>query len=87
MKRLLTLVIALGLTACVSPTPTPPTQPMAKPKPEVCQLPAKTGMCRAAFKRYFFNTKTNRCEVFTYGGCQSNGNNFTTLQACQAACQ
>lgn len=52
----------------------------------VCELPAVTGSCRGHFPRYFFNTATNTCESFIYGGCHGNQNKFRTLQACQAKC-
>ncbi|CAN7976519.1 unnamed protein product, partial [Ixodes persulcatus] len=53
---------------------------------DVCKRPAKTGMCAGYFPRWFFNTKTGKCEEFVYGGCQSNGNNFVTLEQCQYTC-
>ena len=28
----------------------------------------------------------NRCELFTFGGCQGNGNNFATADQCFEAC-
>nr|XP_022312348.1 four-domain proteases inhibitor-like isoform X3 [Crassostrea virginica] len=53
----------------------------------VCSQPKVVGRCRAAFPRYWFNSQTNRCESFTYGGCGGNENNFKTLQECQRRCQ
>ena len=53
----------------------------------VCAQPQVVGRCRAAFPRYWFNSQTNRCERFTYGGCGGNENNFKTLQECQRRCQ
>ncbi|CAN8009769.1 unnamed protein product, partial [Ixodes pacificus] len=53
---------------------------------DVCKRPAKPGMCAGYFPRWFFNTKTGKCEEFVYGGCQSNGNNFATLEQCQYTC-
>lgn len=87
MKLLLALVMTLGLVACVSTTSNPSTNPIVKPQPAICQLPAETGLCRAAHQRYFFNTQTNRCEIFTYGGCRGNANNFMSQQQCQTTCQ
>ncbi|XP_078330109.1 uncharacterized protein LOC111117500 isoform X2 [Crassostrea virginica] len=53
----------------------------------VCSQSKVVGRCRAAFPRYWFNSQTNRCESFTYGGCGGNENNFKTLQECQRRCQ
>lgn len=51
-----------------------------------CSLPAKRGMCRARFPRFFFNSESKQCESFIYGGCHGNENNFKTLQECQDKC-
>lgn len=51
-----------------------------------CLLPAKTGPCKAMMRRYFFNAKTKTCEMFIYGGCSANANNFQTKKACEATC-
>ena len=51
-----------------------------------CQLPAKVGNCRALIPRWFFNSQSGRCELFHYGGCGGNSNNFHSLEACQAQC-
>ncbi|XP_019849765.1 PREDICTED: papilin-like [Amphimedon queenslandica] len=52
----------------------------------ICLLPRVTGPCRAAFRRYFYNSATKRCEPFVYGGCAGNENNFRTLSECQSEC-
>lgn len=54
---------------------------------DVCSLPSVTGPCKAAIKKYFFNKATGSCEIFTYGGCGGNGNNFDTKEQCLAKCQ
>jgi len=53
---------------------------------DACKLPAHTGNCRASFERWFFNSTVARCETFTYGGCESNANNFETKRACKDRC-
>ncbi|XP_076464212.1 papilin-like isoform X2 [Babylonia areolata] len=53
----------------------------------VCRMPKVVGPCRAAFRRYFFNAETGRCERFTYGGCRGNQNNFQTFRACSRRCR
>ncbi|KAL8613738.1 hypothetical protein ACOMHN_029595 [Nucella lapillus] len=64
-----------------------PGQDPGKVEPEHdCTLPSKTGMCRAYFPRFFYNTKSAKCEEFVYGGCGANSNNFHTEQECINAC-
>nr|CUU99114.1 hypothetical transcript [Hymenolepis microstoma] len=52
----------------------------------VCSLPIDIGPCRASIRRYAYNPSTRRCEIFTYGGCQGNGNNFETEEECERRC-
>nr|XP_039258637.1 papilin-like [Styela clava] len=53
---------------------------------DICKQPKDSGPCEAAISRYFFNTKSQACEQFFYGGCEGNDNNFETLQKCQSKC-
>lgn len=53
----------------------------------VCMLPKVSGMCMAHFERYYYNTETGKCEQFVYGGCEANGNNFETMEACALKCE
>ena len=47
---------------------------------DICSLPQKPGpnelSCRAYIPRYFYNSRTGRCEFFVYGGCNGNANRF-----------
>uniref|UniRef100_A0A803SMG9 Tissue factor pathway inhibitor n=1 Tax=Anolis carolinensis TaxID=28377 RepID=A0A803SMG9_ANOCA len=52
----------------------------------VCGMKADSGPCKALNDRYHFNIKTHQCEIFNYGGCQGNENNFLTLEECQEKC-
>ncbi len=54
--------------------------------PAICQLPVEPGPCRAAIPRWFFNSETNSCDDFIYGGCGGNENNFQTQGECREAC-
>uniref|UniRef100_A0A8C8RWY5 Tissue factor pathway inhibitor n=1 Tax=Pelusios castaneus TaxID=367368 RepID=A0A8C8RWY5_9SAUR len=52
----------------------------------ICAFKADDGPCKAIHTRYYFNIQTQRCEVFEYGGCDGNANNFMTLKECQETC-
>ncbi|KAL3311349.1 hypothetical protein Ciccas_010070 [Cichlidogyrus casuarinus] len=52
-----------------------------------CNDPRDDSECLAAFQRYFFNRNTRKCELFIWGGCGANGNNFKSLLDCQLACE
>ncbi|NXY81278.1 TFPI1 inhibitor, partial [Alcedo cyanopectus] len=56
-------------------------------KPNFCFHEKDPGICRGYFSRYFYNKETKLCEVFKYGGCLGNQNNFKNLEECQATCQ
>lgn len=37
-------------------------------------------------RRFFYNATSGQCEMFTYGGCGGNDNNFRTVADCRATC-
>ena len=51
-----------------------------------CALPSDMGPCDGICPRYFYNGCTGQCELFQYGCCGGNANNFLTLAECQASC-
>jgi len=53
---------------------------------KICQLPIKTGHCRARIPRFAFDDKSQSCHKFYYGGCGGNDNNFETVKACLDSC-
>ncbi|XP_065821785.1 serum response factor-binding protein 1-like isoform X2 [Labrus bergylta] len=55
-------------------------------KTEVCVLGPETGPCRAFIDHYFYNSTSMNCEIFTYGGCDGNQNNFVTESDCLHSC-
>lgn len=44
------------------------------------------GPCKAIIPKYFFNSKTQTCEQFDFGGCQGNENRFDSLDECNKEC-
>lgn len=55
-------------------------------RPSLCSLPKKVGRCRASMPRYFFNKVTETCQLFIYGGCNANKNNFFSQRECVQTC-
>ena len=51
-----------------------------------CFLPRETGRCRAYYLRYFYDSDTNTCKQFVYGGCDGNNNNFREQLQCMSRC-
>jgi hypothetical protein len=52
----------------------------------VCGLPADPGPCDGVCPRWFHDAQTGQCQMFVWGCCGGNGNNFETQEACEAAC-
>ncbi|BCT22762.1 hypothetical protein [Carp edema virus] len=77
MKLVITLTIATLLVQSIVCTVTQNIN---------CTLPKLVGNCRAAFTRYWFNSTSQQCETFTYGGCGGNSNNFNSQDECEKAC-
>ncbi|GLG97068.1 Trypsin inhibitor [Gryllus bimaculatus] len=58
----------------------------SRSRPGGCLVPGARGICRAAFPRYAFNATSGSCQLFTWGGCQRQFNNFSTKEACERIC-
>ncbi|XP_069402428.1 trophoblast Kunitz domain protein 1-like [Ovis canadensis] len=54
--------------------------------PAFCVEPKFVGVCNGSMTRYFYNAQTGHCEMFVYGGCGGNENNFQTLEECMKTC-
>lgn len=52
----------------------------------ICSLPQDVGPCKAYYPRWFYNSETQVCEKFVYGGCLGNQNNFQTDIDCYEKC-
>jgi len=53
---------------------------------DICKLEKQPGSCRGYLERYHFDTATNECQMFVYGGCEGNANNFESKAECQRNC-
>lgn len=51
-----------------------------------CLLPSEAGECRAIEGRYYYNSQEGVCDIFGYGGCGGNQNNFRTIDECESSC-
>ncbi|XP_052579683.1 kunitz-type protease inhibitor 3 [Peromyscus californicus insignis] len=58
-----------------------------KPLPPLCSLPVEKGQCQAMVLRWYYSTKSGRCERFGYGGCGGNENNFLNRNECRLTCR
>lgn len=51
-----------------------------------CMAPKKIGPCRGSFPRWHYNAASKRCEMFKFGGCRENRNNYLSRDECTKAC-
>lgn len=54
---------------------------------ERCILPMRKGLCRALILRWSYDPISGDCKEFKFGGCDGNGNNFTTRKQCMETCR
>ncbi|XP_063244245.1 kunitz-type serine protease inhibitor 2-like [Bacillus rossius redtenbacheri] len=52
-----------------------------------CELAADSGPCEAYIRNFHYNLSAQRCEMFIYGGCEGNCNNFWTEDECRSKCE
>nr|XP_033952439.1 kunitz-type U1-aranetoxin-Av1a-like isoform X1 [Pseudochaenichthys georgianus] len=55
---------------------------------EDCKKAPEHGPCRPLLiiERYFYNPSSMTCEIFSYGGCGGNLNNFEDKAKCMESC-
>ncbi|XP_050510138.1 papilin isoform X5 [Diabrotica virgifera virgifera] len=78
----------------VQPAPIPTQEPRPAPDTpptfviDMCFLPSNTGPCRnrPSNYSYYYDSRDGVCKEFVYGGCESNGNNFNSVEECLQKC-
>lgn len=54
---------------------------------ERCILPIRKGFCRALISRWSYDPVAKDCKEFKFGGCDGNGNNFSSHKQCMEMCK
>uniref|UniRef100_UPI0037E81921 protein AMBP-like n=1 Tax=Semicossyphus pulcher TaxID=241346 RepID=UPI0037E81921 len=54
---------------------------------EACNAAPETGACFGLHPRYYYNSSSMSCELFNYGGCLGNQNNFVNERDCLQRCR
>ncbi|XP_019630145.1 PREDICTED: papilin-like isoform X2 [Branchiostoma belcheri] len=70
-----------------APATRAPVERPLPPREQRCTLQPDAGPCRAFSRRFYYNIQTRSCQLFGYGGCLGNANNFRTVEDCENACQ
>ncbi|XP_067102639.1 kunitz-type protease inhibitor 2 [Osmerus mordax] len=51
-----------------------------------CVVPYDAGPCRASFPMFYFDSVSQTCRPFTYGGCRGNSNSYSSAAECLSRC-
>ena len=44
------------------------------------------GPCVGRFHKWFYDKRRKICTEFTFGGCEGNGNRFSSQDECETVC-
>jgi len=53
---------------------------------KLCNMPAVSGICTQALRRWYYNSLSQTCEQLVYSGCGGNANRFDSRGECWQAC-
>ncbi|KAK4885313.1 hypothetical protein RN001_001584 [Aquatica leii] len=53
---------------------------------DVCKLPRDPGPCRGYLRKFYYDAVYGHCGQFVYGGCEGNGNRFSSQEECENVC-
>lgn len=53
---------------------------------DFCQASQVVGRCRASIPRWWYNVTDGSCQLFVYGGCDGNDNNYQSKEECLEKC-
>ena len=53
---------------------------------DICNMDKDIGLCVGRFKKWYYDSNRKECKVFTFGGCEGNGNRFSSENECQSVC-
>ena len=53
---------------------------------DICSQKRDSGICPGNVPRFYFEKSLGMCQLFSYGGCGGNSNNFEILDQCVANC-
>uniref|UniRef100_A0A4X2MDI0 BPTI/Kunitz inhibitor domain-containing protein n=1 Tax=Vombatus ursinus TaxID=29139 RepID=A0A4X2MDI0_VOMUR len=53
----------------------------------ICKLHVEKGPCGMSLLHWWYNSTSQTCQEFNYGGCFGNNNNFQTQEICWAICK
>ncbi|KAJ8349575.1 hypothetical protein SKAU_G00247050 [Synaphobranchus kaupii] len=82
-------VVGHPVVVSIPEAPKPSTQPLISAdayRPEFCLSPIDKGTCDKSIRRYIYNPRKKRCQIFHYSGCGGNRNNFTSRRHCVRTC-
>ncbi|KAM9085203.1 collagen alpha-3(VI) chain isoform 3-T4 [Megaptera novaeangliae] len=59
---------------------------LAGSKTDICKLPKEEGTCRDFILKWYYDSITESCARFWYGGCGGNENRFDSQDECEKVC-